>query len=695
MEDPSKDVAAKDAPTKDAPAKDVGAKDPHCAYDKIKYEFSDVKYTVDHGRLEILHGVKGILLPKTITVIMGPSGSGKTTLLNILSMKVTDGVEGNFLINDASRSKNIKSYMGYVLQDDYFFSRLTVYETIEFTAKLKLDIRDKSKLRELVHSVLDIMSLTHVKDTIVGDAFVRGISGGQRKRLSIANEILSNPPLLLMDEPTSGLDSSSALSLVECIQRIATISNTTIISSLHQPSSQVFGKFDRLIAITNGYIIYHGKTTHLSRYLKKVGFICPYGWNVADYLMDVLCNPNFESILLENYNKYLRYDREVGYYMDIDAIDNRVVHDDYDSLLAKEGSDGKAAQGGGKPSQSSGMSPQGSALSPQGSGMTPLELRSKSSSGPAPEVNNAREQDLAKLKAVEVLISLQEKKTPYMRQSLFLLMRGLKKIIIDEITIVKVIDLIVILTLFGFLWLKTFMEDTEDGIIDTIGAIFFILSYWTFYPAYLSLYSFPSEREVIAKERNMKTFQVSNYFFSKLFAELIFFFTLISFWVLITHLILYGTLKFWVYVSYALVTLLNALISSSLGYFISTLFDNFSKAVSFLSVVLLTMTLTNGFYVEIAKLQVPFRYLQWLSYQTYSASVLAKIKFDDAVIKCSGENLSPLCLTQGFFPGKVIIEKRFAKLHISLSVFILVSFYVVIKAATYVSLRWSHALRMK
>ncbi|KJP89753.1 hypothetical protein AK88_00461 [Plasmodium fragile] len=650
------------------------AKDPHAAYDKIKYEFSDVKYTVDHGKLEILHGIKGILLPQTITVIMGPSGSGKTTLLNILSMKVTEGVEGNFLINDTKRNKNIKSYMGYVLQDDYFFSRLTVYETIEFTAKLKLDIRDKNKLRELVHSVLDIMSLSHVKDTIVGDAFVRGISGGQRKRLSIANEILSNPPLLLMDEPTSGLDSSSALSLVECIQRIATISNTTIISSLHQPSSQVFSKFDRLIAITNGYIIYHGKTTNLSKYLKKVGFICPYGWNIADYLMDVLCNTKYESILLENYNKYLRYDKEMGYYMDTDSIDNKVIHDDYDSLLAKEGNESKEVHSSGK---------------------SPLGVRKKSSTVSIQEINKAREQDLEKLKAVEVLISLQERKTPYIRQNFFLLTRGLKKIIIDEITIVKVIDLVVILTLFGFLWSKTFKEDTEDGIIDTIGAIFFILSYWTFYPAYLSLYSFPSEREVIAKERNMKTFQVSNYFFSKLFAEFIFFFTLIAFWVLITHLILYGTLKFGVYVSYSFVTLLNALISSSLGYFISTLFDNFSKAVSFLSVVLLTMTLTNGFYVEIAKLQVPFRYLQWLSYQTYSASVLAKIKFNDALIKCSEDNLSAVCQGQGSFPGEVIIDKRFAKLHISYSIFILISFYVVIKAATYVSLRWSHALKMK
>ncbi|SBS87386.1 ABC transporter G family member 2, putative [Plasmodium ovale] len=655
-----------------------GAKAP---YEKIKYEFSDVRYTVDHGKFEILHGVKGMLLPKTITVIMGPSGSGKTTLLNILSMKVTDGVEGNFLINDDNRTKHIKSYMGYVLQDDYFFSRLTVYETIEFTAKLKLNIKNKKKLKELVYSVLDIMSLTHVKDTIVGDAFVRGISGGQRKRLSIANEILSNPPLLLMDEPTSGLDSSSALSLIECIQRIANISNTTIISSLHQPSSQVFSKFDRLIAITNGYIIYHGTISDLNKYLKKVGFICPYGWNVADYLMDILTNKKFEIILLENYNKYLCFDETIGYYMNLDDIDNTIIHDDYDTAIEMETRQAKIA------------------------GEAKKELLRDNTNGNISMNSNSlikclqdvkfREQDLTKLRAVEVLISLQEIKPSYIRQNYFLLKRGLKKIIADEITIVKVIDLVVILTLFGFLWLKTFKEDTEDGIIDTIGAIFFILSYWTFYPAYLSLYSFPSEREVIAKERNMKTFQVSNYFFSKLFAEFIYFFIIISFWVLITHVILYGSFKFDIYVSYAFITLINALISSSLGYFISTLFENFSKAVSFLSVVLLTMTLTNGFYVEIAKLQKPFRYLQWLSYQTYSASVLAKIKFDDALIKCSSENLSQQCQSHGFFPGDIIIQKRFAKLPISISVLILVAFYTVIKASTYISLRWSHALKMK
>ncbi|SBS89547.1 ABC transporter G family member 2, putative [Plasmodium malariae] len=647
-------------------------------HDKIKYEFSNVKYTVDHGKLEILHGIKGMLLPKTITVIMGPSGSGKTTLLNILSLKVTDGVQGKFLINGMNRTKHIKSHMGYVLQDDYFFSRLTVYETIEFTAKLKLDIRDKNKLTQLVNSVLDIMSLSHVKDTIVGDAFIRGISGGQRKRLSIANEILSNPPLLLMDEPTSGLDSSSALSLVECIQRIATMSNTTIISSLHQPSSQVFAKFDRLIAITNGYIIYHGKTTELNKYLKKIGFICPYGWNVADYLMDILCNNKFEIILLENYNKFLQFDNEEGYFMNISAINNTVIHDDYDASMERELSAAELKQ-----KADSGYCGSGSA-----GGSAKVQIVSMQES-------KAREQDLMKLKSVEILISLQTRKTPYLRQNFFLLIRGLKKIITDEITIVKVIDLVVILTLFGFLWLKTFKEDTEEGIIDTIGAIFFILSYWTFYPAYLSLYSFPSEREVIAKERNMKTFQVSNYFFSKLCAEFIYFFIIIAFWMLVTHLVLYGTFKVGIYISYAIVTLLNALISCSLGYFISTLFDNFSKAVSFLSVVLLTMTLTNGFYVEIAKLQIPFRYLQWLSYQTYSASILAKIKYDNALIKCSPENLSQQCKNHGVFPGNVIIDKRFAKLHISISVLILISFYVIIKISTYISLRWSHALKMK
>lgn len=654
----------------------ISKKSSNVSYEKIKYEFSNVKYSVDHGRLEILHGIKGILLPKTITVIMGPSGSGKTTLLNILSMKVTEGVEGDFLINDMSRMKNIKRHMGYVLQDDYFFSRLTVYETIEFTAKLKLDIRDKKKLNELVHSVLDIMSLTHVKDTIVGDAFIRGISGGQRKRLSIANEILSNPPLLLMDEPTSGLDSSSALSLVECIQRIAQTSNTTIISSLHQPSSQVFSKFDRLIAITNGYIIYHGKTTDLNKYLKKVGFICPYGWNVADYLMDILSNKKFEAILIDNYNKYLHFDSDVGYYMNVKAIDSKIIHDDYDSILEKTN------QSISKNSQTNNKS------------STNLSSINKSPILSTQE-NKTREHDILKFQAVELLISLQENKTPYIRQNFFLLIRGLKKIITDEITIIKVIDLVVILTLFGVLWLHTFKEETEEGIIDTIGAIFFILSYWTFYPAYLSLYSFPSEREVIAKERNMKTFQVSNYFLSKLLAEFIYFFMIIAFWILVTHLILYGTLKIGIYLSYAFITLLNALISSSLGYFISTLFDNFSKAVSFLSVVLLTMTLTNGFYVEISKLDVPFRYLQWLSYQTYSASVLAKIKFDDALIKCSPENNSLPCKNNGFFPGEIIVQKRFATLHISISILILICFYSVIKTFTYVSLRWSQALKMK
>uniref|UniRef100_A0A8C9H3V1 ABC transporter domain-containing protein n=1 Tax=Piliocolobus tephrosceles TaxID=591936 RepID=A0A8C9H3V1_9PRIM len=613
-------------------------------YKHIKYEFKDVKCSVKNGELEILHGIKGILLPGTITIIMGPSGSGKTTLLNVLSMNISTGVEGTFLVNDLDRNKNIKKYMGYVLQEDHFFPKMTVYETIEFSAKLKLDIRDKKKLKELVKYVLDIMGLYQVKDTIVGDAFVRGISGGQRKRLSIACEILSNPLILLMDEPTSGLDSACALSVVECIESMAKISNTTIVSSLHQPSSQVFTKFDKLIAITNGYIVYHGKTTNLNKYFNKIGFICPYGWNIADYLLYILSNLKYESILLEKYNKYLTFSEENGYFMNIDIITNEEIHDDSDNAISNITN---------TPDETS-------------ENLKKIDFSIKKSITQEMILNY----DENKLNAINKIIGLQEKKTPYFRQNLYLLIRAFNKITHDELTLVKIFDLVTILTIFSMLWANAFSKNTLIGVQDTIGAIFFILSYWTFYPAYLSLYSFPTEREVIMKERNMKTYKISNYFFSKAFAEFFYFFNLIGFWVFIAHIILYGELKIGMYFGYFFIILLNALISSSLGFFISALFNNIGKAVSLLSVTLLTMTLTNGFYVEISKLKAPINWLQWLSYQSYSASVLTKMKYNNTKIVCSNL-LIPQCV-DGFITGDAVLGDKFIKLNIYLSTLILI-----------------------
>ncbi|CAD2106776.1 hypothetical protein YYG_00932 [Plasmodium vinckei petteri] len=645
-------------------------KDLASSYEKIAYKFSNVKYSVDNGNLEILHGIKGMILPQKITIIMGPSGSGKTTLLNVLSMQITDGVEGNFLINDQPRTKNLKHHMGYVLQDDYFFAKLTVYETLEFAARIKLKIKNKKQLEDLINSVLNIMDLSHVKDTIIGNAFIRGISGGQRKRLSIATEILSNPPLLFMDEPTSGLDSAAALSLVECMKKMSRFSNTTILSSLHQPSSQIFEKFDKLIAINSGYIIYQGKTTDLDTYLRKIGFICPRGWNIADYLMEILAIKKYEPILLENYNKYISFDEKEGYYMDLNSIDNTLIHNDHDSEVKNKE----------KFENNSNVNDQ--TLSSNNISQQNLDY----------EMNNL-DKDSSKLKSIELLISLDMKKASYMMQHLYLLIRGLKRFVVDELTIIKIIDLSVTLTIFGFLWSKAFSN--PHRVLDSMGAIFFMISYWTYYPAFLSLYAFPSERVIIAKERNVKTYQVSNYFLSQALAEFIFFFCLIAVWSIFSHVALYGSFKFGVYISFVFLITLNAVIGSSLGYFISTLFDNLSRAISLVSVTILTMTLSNGFYVDVAKLKPPVKYLQWLSFQTYTASALAKIKFSDIFIECLPNDMSVECQNINQIPGNMVVKQRFADIQIYISIFVLLAFYFTIKTCTYISLRWSNALKLK
>jgi ABC-type multidrug transport system ATPase subunit len=143
---------------------------------------------------------------------MGPSGGGKTTLLSILGGRTPKQTraEGQVMFNGARITKRVKRQIGFVLQDDLLYATLTVYETLLFAAMLRLP-KHKSKAEKAarVEAVIKALGLTRCRDTIIGDQLRRGVSGGERKRVSVGHELLINPAILLLDEPTSGLDSSA------------------------------------------------------------------------------------------------------------------------------------------------------------------------------------------------------------------------------------------------------------------------------------------------------------------------------------------------------------------------------------------------------------------------------------------------------------------------------------------------------
>jgi len=260
----------------------------------IQVSWQDLEYVVKLGppwkkyEKQVLYPMTGFCNPGEMLAIMGPSGSGKTSLLNILAQRVKH-TDGSIFTNGIYVTKKFKSVSAYVTQDDILNGKLTVMEVLIFTAMLKIPMM--TPLREKLKKVNDILSdlgLQRCKRTRIGIPGVsKGVSGGERKRVSIAVELLNSPSVLFIDEPTSGLDAKTALGLTETIIRLSR-QNRTMIMTIHQPRSDIFKLFDKLLLLSGGKPVFFGPSKDAVGHLAKLGFHLPYGYNPGDFLIDLV-----------------------------------------------------------------------------------------------------------------------------------------------------------------------------------------------------------------------------------------------------------------------------------------------------------------------------------------------------------------------------------------------------------------------
>ncbi|KAG2543365.1 hypothetical protein PVAP13_9NG742000 [Panicum virgatum] len=320
----------------------------------IYLKFTEVKYRLSAKKgspREILGGISGSVSPGEVLALMGPSGSGKTTLLSILGGRAGGGaVEGCVSYNDEPYSKSLKRRIGFVTQDDVLFTHLTVKETLTYAALLRLPrTMTRQQKKERAMDIIYELGLERCQDTMIGGSFVRGVSGGERKRVCIGNEILINPSLLFLDEPTSGLDSTTALRIVQLLHDIAE-DGKTVITTIHQPSSRLFHKFDKLILLGKGSLLYFGKASEAMPYFQSIGCTPLIAMNPAEFLLD-LANGNtndvsvpselddkvhMENHTLENNNSkndYRPSAQDVHEYL-VDAYETRVAFKEKKKLLA-------------------------------------------------------------------------------------------------------------------------------------------------------------------------------------------------------------------------------------------------------------------------------------------------------------------------------------------------------------------------
>ncbi|XP_057417853.1 ABC transporter G family member 1-like isoform X1 [Lotus japonicus] len=251
-----------------------------------------------HGSKPILQGLTGFAKLGQLLAIMGPSGCGKSTLLDALAGRLSSNTKqtGEILING---NKQALAYgtSAYVTQDDTLMTTLTVKEAVHYSAQLQLpDSMSKAEKKERAEFTIREMGLQDAINTRIGGWGIKGISGGQKRRVSICIEILTRPKLLFLDEPTSGLDSAASYYVMK---RISTLDKKdsiqrTIIASIHQPSSEVFQLFHNLCLLSSGKIVYFGPASAASEFFALNGFPCPTLQNPSDHLLKTI-NKDFEQ----------------------------------------------------------------------------------------------------------------------------------------------------------------------------------------------------------------------------------------------------------------------------------------------------------------------------------------------------------------------------------------------------------------
>ncbi|XP_029019043.1 broad substrate specificity ATP-binding cassette transporter ABCG2b [Betta splendens] len=259
--------------------------------------FSQLNYVIQETRCcrkigpekHILKNVSGIMRPG-VNAIMGATGSGKTSLLDVIAgRKNPAGLrQGRVMVNGKVVTSKLGISSGYVVQDDVLMGTFSVRENLLFSANLRLNPSLYSNMdkQAKVNEIIKELGLEDCANTKIGTEFLRGVSGGERKRCSIGMELVTSPSLLFLDEPTTGLDSNTANSIISQLHNLSR-KGTTVIFSIHQPRYSIFKLFDQLTLMHKGEMVYSGPANYALEYFANLGYHIDQFNNPADFLMDI------------------------------------------------------------------------------------------------------------------------------------------------------------------------------------------------------------------------------------------------------------------------------------------------------------------------------------------------------------------------------------------------------------------------
>ncbi|KAH7152018.1 ABC-2 type transporter-domain-containing protein [Dactylonectria estremocensis] len=252
----------------------------------------------ENSKRTILHEVTGQVSPGEMLLVLGRPGSGCTSLLRVLSNHRESFQEvlgeTRYGSMDHKETKKYRQQIVFNTEDDIHFPTLTVNQTMKFALRNKVP-RERPEhvekkhhfVQDMRNNILDSLGIGHTKKTLVGNEFIRGVSGGERKRVSLAEVMASQSPLQFWDQPTRGLDSKTALEFVETLRRDADVNGKSIVLTTYQAGNGIFDCFNKVIVLAEGRVIYCGPRADAKAYFEDMGFVCPKGANIADFLTSV------------------------------------------------------------------------------------------------------------------------------------------------------------------------------------------------------------------------------------------------------------------------------------------------------------------------------------------------------------------------------------------------------------------------
>lgn len=639
----------------------------------VDVAFNDISFSVSESRLKgyktILKGVSGMFRSGELAAIMGPSGAGKSTLMNILAGYKTSNVNGTVLINGKERNlRRFRKLSTYIMQDDCLMPHLEVNEAMMISATLKLGKEMSYDTKKLVVSeILEAIGLSESAKTRTAD-----LSGGQRKRLSIALELVNNPPVMFFDEPTSGLDSSSCFQLLSLLQTLAG-GGRTIVCTIHQPSARLFEKFDNLYMLAEGQCIYQGRVGGLVPFLGSFGYICPSYHNPADYVMEVASGEygNAVSTLVmavktyKTTNAVLLTENDIGIQLQgISSVSKNIANDISKPKIEKA----KLCADTYKKNTDHTLI--------NISNNDDFTSQNKMSS----EVCTTSLLDSSN-DSVVTLPNKNSFPTSSWSQFWILLKRAFKTILRDkQLMHLRLLAHVIVGTIIGMIYYDIGNEGSK--VLDNLGCTFFTMLFTMFTGMMPTILTFPQEMGVFVREHLNYWYSLKAFYFAKTIADMPFQLLFSGVYVVTVYYLTSQPMDFYRLSMFVCICVLTSLVAQSLGLLIGAGLS-VENGVFIGPVASIPTVLFSGFFVTFDTIP---GYLKWLTYVSYvrygfEGAVLAIYK-DRERLQCS----QIYCHYRS--PKKVLEMLYMTESEYWLDVVALASMFIGLRVLAYFVLRW-------